>query len=150
LSEIIDGHSDIPAEKLIYFRSRLSNRFHALVLSEFSKLETNKAELARRIGRAPEQITRWLGSPGNWTFDTLSDLLLGLGLEPVVSARSVKEAATPQPVEEESEHPLTPLFVTSAAGTPAANDELPALFGPSLPKNSQQAASANALQTAFA
>jgi hypothetical protein len=46
-------------------------------LQEFLKSGLNKAEFARRIGRAPEQITRWLAAPGNWELDTISDFLLG-------------------------------------------------------------------------
>lgn len=81
----------IPVAMLAYFRGRLGNKIHELVLAEFAAQEregkTSRAELARKIRRKPEQITRWLGSPGNWTLDTLSDLLLGMGLEPAVSAR---------------------------------------------------------------
>jgi hypothetical protein len=84
LSEIVDG-SPIPPSKLGYFRARLSNRIHELVLEAFIKGEStgkiSRAELARRIGRKPEQVTRWLGAPGNWTIETVSDLLLGMGCE---------------------------------------------------------------------
>jgi hypothetical protein len=45
----------------------------------------SKADLARRIGRKPEQISRWLGAAGNWTIDTVSDLLLGMSAEPELS-----------------------------------------------------------------
>jgi hypothetical protein len=64
-------------------------------LSEFARQEREdkitKAELARRIGRKPEQITRWLGSSGNWTLDTISDLLLGMGLELGLSINSFSD-----------------------------------------------------------
>lgn len=63
--------------ELAYFQSRLKNRLHQLVLREFEKSGLNRAELARRIQKKPEQITRWLNSPGNLRIDTLSDLLLG-------------------------------------------------------------------------
>ena len=51
-------------------------RLYEAVIKEFLESGVTKAELARRIGRKPEQITRWLGAPGNWTLDTVSDLLL--------------------------------------------------------------------------
>jgi len=38
----------------------------------------SRAELARRIKKKPEQITRWLNTPGNLSLSTLSDLLLGI------------------------------------------------------------------------
>lgn len=98
LSDVLDRKSVIPAGTLIYFRGRLSNRVHELVLSEFAKQEqankTSRAELARKIGRKPEQITRWLGSPGNWTLDTISDLLLGMGLELGLSIQSLSGEQT--------------------------------------------------------
>lgn len=34
--------------------------------------------------KTPAQITRYLAAPGNWTIDTVSDLLLGMGGEPVL------------------------------------------------------------------
>jgi hypothetical protein len=89
LSEILSG-GVIPAGKLAYFRQRFRNKLHAMVLTEFAYLEKagelTKAELARRIGKKPEQITRWLMAPGNWTMDTVSDLLLGMGTEPHIEA----------------------------------------------------------------
>ncbi len=82
LSEILSGEP-IPLGKLTYFRERFRDRLYELVLSEFLKRESageiTKAEVARRIGRKPEQITRWLGAPGNWTLETVSDLSLAIG-----------------------------------------------------------------------
>jgi hypothetical protein len=81
LSEIAKGEA-IPIGKLAYFRERFRDRLYELVVSEFLKKERSReltrADLARRIGRKPEQITRWLGAPGNWTLETVSDLLLAI------------------------------------------------------------------------
>ncbi len=97
LSEILEGQP-IPTGKLAYFRARLSNRIHELVLEEFMRLEkegkVTRAELARRINRKPEQVTRWLGAAGNWTIDTFSDLLLGMGCEPDLSIISLNKLST--------------------------------------------------------
>src|SRR5260370_19583218 len=88
LTDILEG-KPIPIGKLEYFRARLRSRFHQLVLDEFLRQEDlgkiSKADLARRIGRKPEQISRWLGAAGNWTIDTVSDLLLGMSMEPELS-----------------------------------------------------------------
>jgi hypothetical protein len=98
LFEVLNKEGVIPLGDLAYFRGRLSNRIHELVLSEFAEQErknkTSRADLARRIGRKPEQITRWLGSPGNWTLDTISDLLLGMGLELGLSIKSLSGQQT--------------------------------------------------------
>jgi hypothetical protein len=84
LSDVLGGES-VPKGKLAYFRARLSNLLHEVVLKRFMELERDegftRADLARRIGRKPEQVTRWLGSPGNWTLETVSDLLAGMGCE---------------------------------------------------------------------
>jgi hypothetical protein len=102
LSEILEG-TRIPAEKLSYFRARLKNRLHAMVLSQFLKQEKDKlltkADLARRLGKKPEQVTRWLGAPGNWTLDTVSDLLLGMGYEPTLATANLAQGAI-QPAHE--------------------------------------------------
>lgn len=86
LSEILSG-GPIPVAKLAYFRERYRNRIYDFIVSKFLE-ESNagrltKAQLARRIHHRPEVITRLLGAPGNWTMDTVSDLLLGIcGEEP--------------------------------------------------------------------
>src|SRR5687767_14373506 len=96
LSEILDAET-ISEDRLMYFRARLRNRIHAVVLSQFLKAEKEKgftkADLARRLGRKPEQITRWLGLPGNWTIDTYSDLLLGMGYEPTLGTTNLQQGA---------------------------------------------------------
>ena len=84
LTEIRDLEADvIPLNKIAFFREQLKHELHELVLKKFLALQDShrgftKADLARRIGRRPEQVTRWLGAPGNLTIDTVSDLLIGM------------------------------------------------------------------------
>ena len=81
LSEVLNGDK-IPLGTLSYFRERFRDRLYDLVMEEFLKQDSEsgltRAEVARRIGRRPEQITRWFGAPGNWTLETVSDLLLAV------------------------------------------------------------------------
>jgi hypothetical protein len=77
LIEIL-GDEPIPLGKLAYFRERFRDRLYELVVEEFLKSGMTRAELARRISRKPEQVTRWLGAPGNWEIDTVSDILLAI------------------------------------------------------------------------
>lgn len=81
LSTILDGEV-IPLGTLSYFRERFRDRLYDLVMEEFLKQDAEagltRAEVARRIGRRPEQITRWFSAPGNWTLETVSDLLLAV------------------------------------------------------------------------
>src|SRR6266487_94993 len=80
LSFISELESSEPLSEgtLAYFRERQRNRIHDLVLGEFLKSGISKAAFARRIGREPSQITRWLAAPGNWELDTISDFLLAI------------------------------------------------------------------------
>jgi hypothetical protein len=98
LSEVTEGKK-IPAGTLAYFRQRLQNRVHNLLLNEFLRLsdqgKITKAELARRVGRPnPSQITRWLSSSSNCSLDTISDLLLAMGVEPELGVREVERSVT--------------------------------------------------------
>ena len=137
LSEIVSGDV-IPVGKLEYFRSRLSNKLHELIIDEFARLsETTgftKAELARRIQKEPAQITRWLGTPSNWTLDTLSDLAVGMGCEPNVvlvqlrmeiEAKVDASASAPSLAANVYAFPVRPNPPTSAldAATPADHYE---------------------------
>jgi hypothetical protein len=89
----------IPIEKRAYFQARLLNRIYGFILNRFLEQERShgltKAELARRIGKRPETVSRLLGAPGNWELETISDLLLGInGEELEFSASSVLSRAT--------------------------------------------------------
>jgi hypothetical protein len=98
LSEILVDDGVIPPGKLAYFRERFRDRLYELVVSEFLRREASgqitRAKLARRIGRKPEQITRWLGAPGNWTLETVSDLMLAIcKAEPKISLQTLQNRA---------------------------------------------------------
>lgn len=76
-SEVKSG--DLSLATRAYFQSRLRNRLYNLVISNFRTAESaglTRSELARRMGKRREIVTRLLSSPGNWTLDTVSDLLL--------------------------------------------------------------------------
>jgi hypothetical protein len=84
LSEVLGG-GRIPDGKLAYFQTRLAANFHQAMLKAFGDLERQgdftRRELAQRIGRKPEQITRWFSYPGNLTLGTASDIFVGMGYE---------------------------------------------------------------------
>ena len=97
LSEVLNGDK-IPLGTLSYFRERFRDRLYDLVMEEFLRQGAasglTRADVARRIGRRPEQITRWFGAPGNWTLETVSDLLLAVAKsEPNVTLSSLEGRA---------------------------------------------------------
>jgi ParB-like chromosome segregation protein Spo0J len=76
-----------------YFQGRLRNNLFIATLSLFlekKKSGFTRADLARRLGKKPEQVTRWLAGPGNIKIDTLSDLLLAMGHELEVNVRPIE------------------------------------------------------------
>ena len=88
LSELAAEHAGapIPAAKRAYFQQRLRNRFFNYLLDKFESSRARgltKATLARRIEKSPEQISRWLGAPSNFTLDVACDLLLGIAAEEI-------------------------------------------------------------------
>jgi hypothetical protein len=86
MNEIQAGHDGppIPEAKRVYFQERLRSRFFEFLLNKFLEQQERgltKAKLARRIGRTPDVVNRWLSAPSNLTLDTASDLLLGINAE---------------------------------------------------------------------
>jgi hypothetical protein len=84
LAEILDWRP-IPEDKLVYFRERLRHRLHAAILDAFLKRSAERglrqSDLAIRIDRTRAQITRWFSTASNLTLDSISDLMVGLGMD---------------------------------------------------------------------
>lgn len=78
-----------------YFQERLKGRVYSFVVDELLRRRAadpslTQAEIARRLGKRPEQITRLLSGPGNWTLETLSDLFLAICAgEPVLKCSPI-------------------------------------------------------------
>src|SRR5580698_10481789 len=91
-----DEDGTIKNTELGYFGQRFRNRVNSLLLERFAEAQKHsltKAELARRIGRPPEMVHRWLAAPRNLTLDTMCELLLGIcGEEFILSAAPVRLA----------------------------------------------------------
>ncbi len=79
------GTSVIPERHVFYFRQRYRNRIFQSVVAFFAEMAEKhgltKRDVAIALGKDPAQITRWLSGPGNWTLDTVSDLLLAMNAE---------------------------------------------------------------------
>lgn len=138
----IQSEGQLSLRVRVYFQERLRQRLYDMVMTEFDAYEVrggSKAKLARRLGKRPEQITRWLSTPGNLTFDTLSDLLLGLsGAELAMlleypASQAEKSPRLPEPLLQEKRNAEINAFpvgnnfsgTTSAASTISATLPLP-------------------------
>lgn len=77
LSEPV-GSEPVAVGALAYFAERLRNRIYEIVIDEFEASGISKATLARRLRKDPSQLTRWLGSPGNWEIDSVSNVLFAI------------------------------------------------------------------------
>jgi hypothetical protein len=99
LNEIAAGHDGplIPESKRVYFQERYRERIFDFIITRFlaqKEKGLTKAKLARRIGRTPEVINRWLAGPTNLESDSISDLMLGIAAEEMeMSAHSVLNRA---------------------------------------------------------
>ena len=73
----------VPATTLSYFRTRNKIKAFTLIHKEFARGGITQADLAARLGKDETHISRLLAAPGNWTLDTISELLFAIsGAEP--------------------------------------------------------------------
>ena len=72
------GTDRVPIWTLGYFRVRNKQRIYSLVVDEFKRSGLSQADLARRLGKKPDIVCRWLAAPTNWTLNTMSDLLFAI------------------------------------------------------------------------
>jgi hypothetical protein len=112
---------------LAYERERLRNLVHESVLKRFleasKRPEVSRAIMARRLGKRPEQITRWLGAPGNWTIDTICDLMIAMDMDPadlINQSSAGLSRSTPELVEEMRVRDAIELLTDVAPGSPAS------------------------------
>src|SRR6266700_800185 len=86
------GSNKISLGTLGYIRARIRQRAYNLVIRELKKSGITQADLARRLGKGQDAISRLLRRPRNWELDTLGDLLFAIsGAVPAITV----------------EHPLT-------------------------------------------
>ena len=83
--DITEAAPVLSTGRLAYYNQRLRNRVFAEVLraidNEIAAGRITRANIARRLGKNPSQVSRWLSGPGNWTLDTVSDLLTAIESE---------------------------------------------------------------------
>jgi hypothetical protein len=88
-------------------------------LREAEGVGLTRKELANRIGKTPSRLSHILGSPGNWTLDTVSELLIGIASEEIVP-QSRKLLGRP-PSNFSSEVEVKPLDIEGSPRPPSAS-----------------------------
>lgn len=77
-----------------YFREGFRASLQRELLEAFdvakAKRGLTRADLARKIGRRPEQVSRWLSSAANLEAETISDMALGVGCIPHITFEEVE------------------------------------------------------------
>jgi len=101
---------------ILYYRYRFQNRVYQSVIAYFAmRAEQDgltKAILASIMDKEPSQITRWFSGPGNWTLDTVSDLLLGMDAEMSVNPITFSNYEVVNPVALMTQNKSSPTVVT--------------------------------------
>ncbi|MDR3420464.1 MAG: hypothetical protein P4L80_04355 [Xanthobacteraceae bacterium] len=69
------GDEEVPIDTFAYFRARAKRFAYELAIKEFQKSGVTKATLGRRLGKKPDRVSKMLAGPGNWTIETLADLI---------------------------------------------------------------------------
>jgi len=127
LTDAIYSEKPLRPFQISYFGERYRNRLHAEILKLFQKVSEErgftKADLSRRLNKRPEQVTRWLSAPGNWTLDTVSEIMLAMGYEPLVGSQALAGGAS-----NNYYHPLS--LKPPASTTTTSPAEVTPEFGP--------------------
>jgi hypothetical protein len=78
----------IPAGTLGYVRARAKRRMFTVLVEEFQKSRVNQATIARRLNMDRSLVSRYLGTPANWEYETLCDFffaMTGAVLDPTLA-----------------------------------------------------------------
>jgi hypothetical protein len=124
-----DGDKKVSAGTLAYVSTRTQLRAYTLVIKELKNSGITQAQLAKRLGKAPEVISRMLSRPGNWEMKTFSELLFAIsGAVPTfgiqkadnVAARFYKVPAGTAEAKIPDPKPETPHITESRMSEPSS------------------------------
>jgi hypothetical protein len=80
-----------------YLTARVRQRAYDIAVREFKKSGITQAMLARRWGKDPAIVSRFLARPGNWEIDTYTEALFAInGAIPALNAEHPTKRATAQ------------------------------------------------------
>src|SRR4051812_2691532 len=68
----------ISAGTLAYISTRVQSWAYSLVVQEFKNSGITQAQLARRLGKGQDLVSRMLSRPGNWELKTFAEFLFAI------------------------------------------------------------------------
>lgn len=116
----------IPAGILAYITARSRGAMFDYVhqkLHEAERQGMTRKELANRIGKSPTRLSHILGSPGNWTIDTVSELLVGIAGDELLPASRKLLGQPRRNFDSEAEIKPRDLPTTSGSPSDSANSQ---------------------------
>lgn len=81
LKSEIEGSSPLSPGALGYLCARTRDSYFDYVHAKLAEAEVaglKRGEIAKRIRKSPTRLSHILGAPGNWTLDTITELLAGI------------------------------------------------------------------------
>jgi transcriptional regulator with XRE-family HTH domain len=88
LTSELHGDGPLSPGTRAFIGSRARNAFFSLVHERLRRAKAEgltQAKLAERLGKDPGRLSNTLSSPGNWTIDTIAELLFGISRTEVVA-----------------------------------------------------------------
>ncbi len=85
----IEGDEPLSAGVLGYLCARNRDAHFDFIHRKLADAESRgvkRSEIASRIGKSPTRLSHLLGAPGNWTLDTIAELLVAICREEPVPA----------------------------------------------------------------
>lgn len=72
------GRDRIPETTFAYLQTKAQLAAFDLVWDEFKQSGISQADLAARLGKGTDRVCKLLAAPGNWTLDTITELLFAI------------------------------------------------------------------------
>lgn len=86
--------SQIDERELRFYRRYHQNQIFNEIVGYFASLaekgELTKSDIAKKLRKHPSQITNWFTEPGNFSIDTISDLLVAMGAAMDITVRKAR------------------------------------------------------------
>lgn len=132
-----------------YFEQRFRNRIYEVVIKAVEEAAVSnkwkRKDLASRSGKKASQITKWLSGPGNWTLDTVSNLLYAIDAELDFKVIKFTEKPKANEFHPYNNPPTSPLRLTpSGAAGDQPKPQIVTPTGPTGPISRRQPTGAGA------